>query len=273
MDSTKKTAIAVISTFAVIIAVMIILIPFEKKNQIYEKWGSIAVRAETDERAEYIIENEELYPEELIHMLRVDPDLNLDYVYNYVFHKDDYKTMSYTAEELDGRIPALYMDDPRWAYQTFNGSFVIRTGGCGYVALTMAYIALTGKTDWDPYKFMLLADSMDAMSIFGGGFSNDKIAEAAEIIGLKAAEYSFFNENRQKETHADITIMKDIIDSGHVLLASMDGETFGAHLIIIRGYEGDSFYINDPDDRENTARLWSYDELDPEMRYMWDLSA
>ena len=273
MDNTKKTAITVISTFAAVIAIMIILIPFEKKNQLYDKWGKIAVIAETDQRAKYIIENEQLYPDEFISMLRIDPEKELDFVYNYPFHKDDYQTMSYTAEELDGRIPALYMHDPRWAYQPYNGSYdVIKSGGCGFVALTMAYIALTGKTDQDPYKIMLTADSIGAMGLFSG-LSNDSFVEMAQKLGLNVTEYSFFDENAQKESHADIGLMKEILDNGHIIIASMFGGTFGSHMIVIRGYEGDSFYINDPEDEENTSRLWSYDELDPEMRYMWDLSA
>ena len=273
MNSTKKTAVVVISTFVVIIAIMVILIPIEKKNEFYAKWGDLAVLAETDPKVKYIIENEELYTERLITLLRIDPEFNLDFVYNYAFHKDDYLTMSYTDEELDGRVPALYMDDPRWCYQRIStdDSFPIREGGCGYVSLTMAYIGLTGKSDQDPYTIMQLAADIGALSMFGEGFANDKIVEAAEILGMHAVEYSFYNENRQKETHADAELMKDILDKGHVILASMDGEIFGLHYIIIRGYEGDSFYINDSDDREKTARPWTYEELDAEMRYMWDL--
>ena len=272
MSDTKKTAVILLSAFAVIIITMAALIPVEKKQQIYEKWGKIAVLAETDSRAKYIIENEQLYPDEIIKLLRSDPEEELNYVYNYVFHKDDYMTMSYTAEELDGRVPELYMDDPRWSYQRFNGEFFIKDSGCEAVALTMAYIGLTGKSDLDPYQIILIADKMDAIGVFGG-ISSNYTMDLIRAVGLDAVEYSFVDDNRQKDSSADIGTMKSILDSGHVIIAGMVGDTFGTHAIIIRGYEGDSFYINDPEDEENSARLWSYEELEPELYYMWDVYA
>lgn len=272
MSDTKKTAVIMLTAFAVIIITMAALIPVEKKQQLYAKWGDIAALAETDTRAQYIIENEELYPKELINILRRYPEEELAYVYNYPFHKDDYKTMSYTDEELDGRIPVLYMHDNRWCYQTHEGFFFIKYSGCETVSLTMAYIGLTGKSDIDPYKIVLIADEMGAIGAFGG-ISNNYTMDMIHAIGLDAVEYSFVDESRQKDKSADIGTMKSILDSGHVIMAGMVGDTFGTHAIIIRGYEGDSFYINDPEDEENSARLWSYEELDPEMYYMWDIYA
>lgn len=272
MNDTKKTAIVFSLTFAVIIIVMLILIPVEKKKQFYAEWGNLAVLSETNERVRYIIENEELYPETMIKILRSNPEKNLEFVYNYPFHKDDYQTMSYTAEELDGRTPALYMDDFRWAYQTFYDSYAVKDGGCALVSLTMAYIGLTGKTDLDPYKILLIADDIDAVGVLGG-ISDDKTMDMINAIGLNAVEYSFIDENKQKSKQADLQTMKSILDSGHLIMTGMVGETFGRHAFIIRGYEGDSFYINDPGSEENSSRLWSYEEIEPEMYYMWDLSA
>lgn len=272
MNDTKKTAIIITSTFAVIIITLLALIPLEKKNQLYAEWGKIAELSETDQRAKYIIENEQLYPEDLINELRSDPE-ELEFVYNYPFHKDDYKTMSYTDEELDGRVPALYMYDNRWCYQTINDYYFVKYGGCEVVSLTMAYVALTGKTDMDPYKISLIAHEIDATGLFGG-IIDERSMDLIHEIGLNAVEYKFINdENRQKDKHADIQEMKSILDQGHVIMAGMVGETFGVHAIIIRGYEGDSFYINDPDSEENTSRLWSFDEFEPEMFFMWDLYA
>lgn len=272
MSDTKKTAIIMLSAFAVIIITMAALIPVEKKQQIYDKWGKIAVLAETDTRAQYIIENEQLYSEKILGILRSNPEEELGYVYNYPFHKDDYKTMSYTAEELDGRIPVLYMNDPRWGYELFNDSFFIKNSGCEAVSLTMAYIALTGKSDLDPYKVVLIADAMGALGVFGG-ISNNYTIDMIHAIGLDAVEHSYVDENRHKDKTVDIQTIKSILDSGHVIMAGMVGETFGTHAIIVRGYEGDGLYINDPADEENSSRLWSFDELEPEMYYIWDLYA
>ena len=275
MNNTKKTAIIILSTFTAVIITLLAFIPAENKKQKYAEWGNIAVLAETDQRAQYIIDNKQIYPESIIDILRTDPEGEIEFVYNYPFHKNDYNTMSYTAEELDGRVPALYMSDTRWCYQTINDYFFLKYQGCVPVSLTMAYIALTGKTDLDPYKITLIAGDIDALADFGGIY-NGMVAELIKTIGLNVVEYQFTNDNIQniqKTDHADIQEMKSILDKGHVIMAAMGGDTFGYHAIIIRGYEEDSFYINDSEDEENSSKLWSFDELEPEMNYMWDIYA
>lgn len=263
----KKTIIMVLAVFAIIVIVLVLLIPVERKRQLREKYGALAVNAETDVKSKYILDHISEYPDEI---LRYYYSGEIDFAYNYPFHKNDYATMSYTAEELDGRVPALYMEDNRWRYQTMFDSYYIKDSGCAVVSLTMAYIYLTGKTDMDPYKIGLIADELGAIGTFGG-ITDEYTMSLIDAIGLKAVEYQFFNEDREKDKHADIETMKSILDSGHVIMAGMVGETFGQHALIIKGYDGDNFTINDPDDAENTARAWTYEELDSEMYYMWDL--
>lgn len=267
---TKKSIAVTAGIFVVILAVLIALIPVQRKNELYAKWGTLAELAETDERISFIIENEDLYPEELIDMLHSDSEHYVDFVYNYPFHKDDYANMEYTAEELDGRVPALYMSDSRWCYQTLDGDFFIKTDGCALVSLTMAYIGLTGKSDLDPYKIMLIADEMGAIGTFGG-ITDEDTAALCEAVGLKVSVTSF-SENMEKVAHADLDTIKSDLDSGHIIMAGMAGETFGVHAIIIHGCDGDNLIINDPADPEKTARLWSFDAIEPEMMYLYDLS-
>ena len=269
MKKNAKSIIAVAAIFIAITAVMLILIPIERKNDFNNKWGILAELSETDERIRFIIENEELYPEKLIDMLYLDTDHYIDFVYNYPFHKDDYYSMEYTAEELDGRIPALYMNDSRWCYQTLDGYFFIKTDGCAIVAITMAYIGLTGKSDLDPYKIMMIADEIGAIGTFGG-ITDEDTAAVCEAVGLKVNVTSF-SKNFEKIGHADINTIKSVLDEGHLIMAGMAGETFGVHAIIIHVYDGDNLIINDPADPEKTARLWSFDDIEPEMMYLYDL--
>lgn len=269
----KKTAAALSVTVAVIVAALLLLIPLERKRQLYEKWGELAVLAETDGRAQYIIDHEELYPENVLSFFYSNSNNdNLEFVYNYPFHKNDYQNMSYTAEELDGRVPALYMFDPRWSYQQLDGEFFIKSNGCALVSLTMAYIRLTGKSDLDPYKIMLTADEMGAIGMFGG-ITDEYTKALCEKIGLTVTEYRFFNDGREKDKHADIELMKSILDSGHLIMAGMVGETFGVHALIIAGYNDEGFIVNDPASREKSAKIWTYDDIEPEIYFMWDLSA
>ena len=261
----KKTIAIVSVVFIVILAAMLLLIPAQRKNELYEKWGILAELAETDERAKFIIENQELYPEDVI-----------KYFYNntteLAFHKDDYLSMSFTEEELSSeKVPKLYMFDNRWAYEKIGGMY-IKDDGCVPVSLTMAYVWLTGKGDFDPVKISAIAENVDAIA-FWGGILYEKIEDICSEMGLNVKMYRYrFDTDTEKIYHADIQTMKQILDNGHVLMAGMSGETFGAHGLIISGYSGDFFTINDPESPENSDRLWSFDELEPEMTFMFDIS-
>lgn len=264
----KKTVIGLAALFAVMLAVLLLLIPVQRKRDFYKKWGQLAVLAETNEDARYITEHEELYPDFVLDYFYGNPD-ELEFVRNYPELKDSYASMSYTEDELNGQIPALYMFDTRWAYED---QFYIKTNGCESVALTMAYIGLTGKSDLDPVKITYIAADIDAIGLFGG-ITAEKTAELCDKIGLHSVEYCFADEDGNKAESADIDEMKSILDKGHVILAGMIGDTFGDHALIITGCSGDSFTIHDPASRENTERLWHFDEIEPQMHYMWDLSA
>ena len=268
---TKKTIIAVSVIYAVILAVLIILVPIQRKKDFYDKWGQLAVLAETDENARYITEHEELYPDFVLDYYYKNPD-ELEFVRYYPELKDSYASMSYTEEELNGQVPALYMFDPRWAYEVIDNQFYIKENGCESVSLTMAYVGLTGRTDIDPIKITYIAADIGAIGIFGG-ITAEKTSELCEKIGLTSVEYDFVDANGQKVESADINEMKSILDKGHVILAGMIGDTFGNHALIITDYSGDDFTIHDPADSKKTAKKWKYNELDSQLHYMWDLSA
>ena len=56
-------------------------------------------------------------------------------------------------------------------------------------------------------------------------------------------------------------------------MAAMHGDTFGGHALIVRGYDENGFYINDPADEENTAQAWDFDVFANELGRYWEISA
>ncbi|MDE5577484.1 MAG: hypothetical protein K2J11_08870, partial [Oscillospiraceae bacterium] len=162
---TKKTAVTVIAFFAVILAAMIALIPVQRKNEFKAKWGTLAELAETDERARFITENEELYPKEILDIYYNRSD-QFEYVYNYPFHKNDYSTMKFTEEELNSQtVPTLYMSDYRWSYEDNS---IVKNNGCAAVSITMANLFLNHNSYIDPVFVMRYANEMDYNGIWGG---------------------------------------------------------------------------------------------------------
>ncbi|MCM1329218.1 MAG: hypothetical protein NC253_07225 [Ruminococcus sp.] len=253
--SDKKTAIGLSTLFLAVIAIMLALIPIEKKHQYYQKWGKLAVLAETDERAQFAIDNAELYPEYWFNLLYSDSTFEL--AYNYPFLKDNYQKMSFTDEELAGA--PIYMDDTRWIYEDDS----IRNQGCVAVAVTMANLYLNHNADVDPVKVVNYAVEMDYYGL--GGIGKADISDILAHFGMTAEEHIFEDGNRVTETE-----LKAAADTeGAVLLVALQGETFGNHALIIRGYDENGFFINDPADPEKTAKQWSPEIFENELVRYW----
>lgn len=268
----KKTKIMILisAAAAVLVAVVLVLLAgVENKRAYYEKWGELATLAETDERARYIIDNEELYPKEILDLYYRDND-DFEFVYNYPFHKDDHKTMSFTEEELNCEdVPALYMNDMRWGYERISGD-LIKNNGCAAVAMTMASLYINRDNSIDPKIVADKAVELDAINFFGG-LDSLQIENVAKALGFQCNMYNY-DPDLGGVGSADIATIREILENGHVLMAGMCGETFGGHAIIIRSCSEDGeIYINDPAKPENTAKAWQFEDINPELYYIWEL--
>ena len=271
----KKTIIAISVTFAVIIALLVCLIPVEKKNQRYEQFGRLAEVAEIDERADYIIEHYEEYPEYITQMFYNNPDdeETLDFVYNYIFCKDNYANMSYTEEELNSEdVPALYMYDKRWAYERIGDtSSIIETDGCAYTCLTMAYIGLTGNGDVDPVALANYSYYNELAGKISPGLLIKNVGEVCKAIGLNGEYYNYDPDEGGTPIESADEIA-ELWGEDKVLFVGVSGETFGNHALVIREIDGDTIYFNDPASEENTAKMWSFEDLKSEFIGVWVIS-
>lgn len=265
---TKTKAIIITVVILAAVALLILLIPIEKKQKLHEQYGKLADMAETDEKSAYILEHVDEIPQTLLDYYYEDEN-NVDFVYNYIDHKDDYKTMSFTDEELhSGTIPNFYMKDTRWAYETIGGRYIY-SGGCAVVSISMVYVGLTEDGYYDPVRVSRVAEDLDA-SGFLGGVRNSEIGNICEAIGLKYNSYNF-DPGEGGSGEPDEKQMKDILDSGRPLILNLKGETFGSHALVVRGYDETGFIINDPASPEKSARTWTFDELAPELLRYWEI--
>jgi hypothetical protein len=271
-----KTASIALAAVALIAVLLALLIPIDKHNKELDKYGDLAEAAETDERARYIIDNIDLYPNEMVDSYNSAKDdkkeQTLDFVYNYPFHKDDYSNMEFTEEELNAEtVPALYMADFRWGYEKISGSY-IKSQGCAAVALTMAYLYLRHDSDVDPKKIADYAEENDCIMPVIGGINSLDMDKVAEGIGLSCKVYNY-DKDEGGSGEADIETIQSILNEGHVVMAGMVGETFGGHAIIIRECSDDgTLYINDPASPEKTEKEWNIADIGSEIYYIWDLS-
>ena len=94
----------------------------------------------------------------------------------------------------------------------------------------------------------------------GYGSSWTLISQGSAQLGLEAQELPLV---KKKITTA--------LEEGHpVILALGAGDfTTTGHYIVLTGLENGFFRVNDPNSRDRSAKLWSYDQLEPQIRNIW----
>lgn len=159
----------------------------------------------------------------------------------------------------EGQVPLLMQWDKRWGYNAYGDS-IIGLAGCGPTCLTMAYLYFTGDTSVNPRTMAQFADDKGYHTLEGTSWS--LWTDGAGELGLTGSELPL-DENR----------MKSALDNGGLIVCSMrpgDFTTTG-HFILLRGYDENGFFVNDPNRRLNSEKQWSYETLKGQIKNLWAL--
>jgi ABC-type bacteriocin/lantibiotic exporter with double-glycine peptidase domain len=94
----------------------------------------------------------------------------------------------------------------------------------------------------------------------GSGSKWALISEGGETLGLDVTELPL-DENRMKKN----------LEQGNPIICIMGPGDFNTagHFIVLRGLEDGKFIVNDPNSKENSERLWSYEEISGEIKNLW----
>ena len=166
------------------------------------------------------------------------------------------------AEWRAGEVPELYQIDPVWADEPYAGG-TVGVNGCGPTCLTMAYVALTGRTDMDPAAMAAFSEregyTVDGMTAWA------LMTEGAHTLGLTS-----------EELPANAASIRAALEAGQVIIASVrpgDFTTTG-HFIVLAGIAANGeLEIRDPNSAERTHETWSIDRVLGQCANLWALSA
>lgn len=203
----------------------------------------------------------ENYPQDLLDMLEKNEE-TYEFVTGYP-NRAEYmeKDIDMTDVYKPGEVPLLMQWDQRWGYNSY-GEDMIGVAGCGPACMTMAYLYLTGDMSMNPRRMAEYAYNSGFYSEAGTSWSF--FTEGAADLGLSGSEIPLGE-----------TEMKNTLDNGGLLVCSMrpgDFTTTG-HFILLRGYDANGFYVNDPNSRKNSEKQWDYDTLYPQIKCLWRLEA
>ena len=198
------------------------------------------------------------YPQSLIELLERNPETET-FVLEYPLREETQVDLS--AYEACSTVPLFLQWDPMWGYETY-GSDVIGITGCGPTCLAMAGYHLTGDPDMTPDKIAAFAQK-EGYYAPGYGSSWTLISEGSRQLGLSATELPLVKKK-----------MVDALQAGNpIILALGPGDfTSSGHYIVLTAWENEAFRVNDPNSRKNSQRLWTYEELEGQIRNIWAIS-
>ena len=195
------------------------------------------------------------WPRSLIALLDRNPETE-SFVLNYPNRKESAEGVF--SWEDDTTVPLLMQWDPRWGYETYGSDYLAVTG-CGPTCLAMAGLYLTGDENMRPDQIAAFAQR-NGYYASGYGSSWTLISEGGPQLGLSVTELPLVRKK-----------IIDALDAGMpVILAMGPGDfTTAGHYIVLTGVEDGLFRVNDPNSYANSAVLWSYEQLESQIRNIW----
>ncbi len=219
-------------------------------------------RSETEWRIKAYAEEKGIsygrYPQSLIDLLERNPETE-DFVLNYPFRETLETNLSQYRES--DTVPLFLQWDPRWGYEKYGSDFLAITG-CGPTCLAMAGYYLTGDESMTPERIAEFAQQGGYYAA-GYGSSWTLISEGGPELGLTVTELPLVKKK-----------MVDALEAGKpIILAMGEGDfTTTGHYIVLTGMEEGLFRVNDPNSRIHSQKLWSYEQLEGQIRNIWAIS-
>jgi hypothetical protein len=195
------------------------------------------------------------YPKSLIALLDRNPEAR-DFVLNYPFRQEaSYDISSFSRDT----VPLFLQWDSRWGYEKY-GSDMMAITGCGPTCLAMVGYYLTGDAEtYDPAAMAAFSEKYGYYAT-GYGSSWTLISEGAVKLGLDVTEIPLVEKR-----------IKDNLEVGNPIICAMGAGDFtsSGHYIVLVGLKDGKFIVNDPNSPENSEKLWSYEQIQGQIRNLW----
>lgn len=212
-----------------------------------------------DPRAVMILERADEYPEELLKGICYYPDL-LDYALAYP-DAEPKVTGGFTKEELSQEHPKILQFDTRWGFYPYGDGDIARCG-CAPTALSIAVLEATNNADVTPD---VVADLCMEKGLYVEGFGTDwtLFVLHEESFGVDGQVLNIGKQN-----------MIDALNAGHPVILSVGPGDFtgNGHIVVVVDYKDGKFVITDPASTKRSNMLWSFEELLPQIKQLWEIS-
>ncbi len=200
------------------------------------------------------------YPQNLIELLERNPETE-KFVLEYPFEKNKSHTIDLSEYKDSQSVPLFMQWDQRWGYLNYGGK-VAGLSACGPVCLSMVTFYLSGDDAYTPEKIIRFAAD-NGYHVKGSGSSWKLISEGGEKLGFQVTELPLVKGK----------IVNSLNAGNPVICAMGPGDfTTTGHFIVLTGVEDGKFRVNDPNSVKNSQRLWSYEEIEGQIRNLWSVA-
>lgn len=166
------------------------------------------------------------------------------------YPSSDKSSRPYDDEVTRGKIPALFQWDDHWGAVTY-GDGPLAVTGSGPTTLAMAYMGLTGKTDYTPTQIAQKANKNN-YATGESGSKTELFTKLSDTLGLVTNEYQPSAETLYGIT--DTTVFAIELKEGTL--------TTSAHWALVVSVDGDgSATVYDPTSSMVSSRPWGIGTL------------
>lgn len=234
--------------------------PSVLKNEILEV---LETQSHSNSKVEYILNNIDEYPNELLKLLSKNPE-TVDFVYNYPKYNANSNSKNISVKEYytPGEIPLFLQWDQQWGYDNY-GNESIASGGCAPTSLAMVAVALTGDTSINPLSVSEYAYK-SGYYVDGVGSKWSLISEGVKHFGLNSEELPL-----------DKSTILSTLKAGNPIILTVGPGTFTStgHFLVLTGITSDGkITINDPNSELNSSKAWDVDVFLKETKNLWKIS-
>ena len=197
------------------------------------------------------------YPQSFVELLERNPEAE-QFVLEYPNHKEGKPDL--TQYDRSKGVPLFMQWDPQWGYEEY-GSDAIGITGCGPTCLAMVGYYLTGDSWFAPDQVAQFAEK-NGYYIEGSGSAWALISEGGRKLGMDVTEIPLDQDRIMTNLQCDNPI---------ICVVGPGDFTTDGHFIVLSGFEGNQIKVNDPNSQKNSEKLWSYEQLAPQIGNLWVL--
>lgn len=196
------------------------------------------------------------YPESLVYLLMRNPETET-FVLEYPLKAHQNVTVDISDYSTE-TVPLFMQWDQQWGYLEY-GDDVAGLTACGPICLSMAAYYLTGDEAMSPDKIIEFAINND-YCVDGNGSTWTLISEGGVKLGFDVTEIPL-DKNR---------IFNNLeVDNPIICVMGPGDFTTTGHFVVMVGCEDGMIRINDPNSYENSEKLWSYEQIENQIRNLW----